>query len=105
MVQLKTWTAYYTHGRIYHSADHTWASLPGDGLLIIAVDESERRQIIDGGDWYWREAGEFGYVPSESWDYTMPPPSVECQSCVKRGARADDAEFYALYSRVRNREL
>jgi hypothetical protein len=98
---MSRWTAYYTGNRVFDSNNLSWAELPDDGVLIVVEYQQGGRRIVDGGDWYWLEDGRINYVPSVSWDNEEPKPNVSCQSCVKRGAKADDDTFYSLYDRVR----
>ena len=99
------WTAVYTEDRIFHSRETSWNDLPEEGVLIVIEYQPSGRRIIDGGDWYWMEDGQIHYLPSVSWEEEWGKPVVECSSCVKKGARVPDGDFFALYEKVRRREI
>lgn len=48
------WRVWYDDGGIYTSADHDWADIPEDGLLVKMIYYADgTRQVQQGADWYF----------------------------------------------------
>jgi len=106
-----TWTAFYTHDRVFEShsavpgASTRWEDLPATGCLAVAVFyEAPYRESLSSGDWFYLDQGRVrqtacvvgSWAPKPTGPDGRPLPA----ELVKQGQLVSDAEWAPLLERV-----
>lgn len=52
------WAIYYDDGRTYTSEEGSWDEAPTDGVLVVAIKDGDRVDLLSGSDHYIMVDGE-----------------------------------------------
>lgn len=96
-------TIWYADGTTYSDYDGTWENAPSTGVMVVVVYyDSPYRDIIAGGDWYYRNGDRsFAKVQTHpEWGKWSPRPSNIDGSLIKQGIATSDSQYQAIYDQA-----